>query len=374
MNEEIQDLIIRMERKNMLVSSLENFKFDILSLAPSNESIIRLKSIEDMVYGDVSLENLNVSLEALEGEQQNLLTRLSKSLTNVAGELGDMIKNTLDVFKDYDLSSINYLVELENKLKNNKVELLNNDIIDSSLNKKLAIYFSMYKEFNANDFSQFIDIPNELFLKQDLIDSFVRYANEYLIEERSTNVPNLKNTIDIVDNIHINYIREWLHKDTKIALINRLTGPTVNVMTLSVDRNNEATFRNDHFRIESSYYDDKVIRVDKNDMLELISACKDSSKHFMENMLMIKRLNYDALTTKIESDAKNILNKNASKVDTIKRVYRNVNVICNVIRSLQLIDIYMMQSNIELYKVVEKICKLSLRDFKHDIIDKVKTL
>lgn len=374
MNEEIQDLIIRMERKNMMVSSLENFKFDILSLAPSNESIIRLKSIEDMVYGDVSLENLNVSLEALEGEQQNLLTRLSKSLTNVAGELGDMIKNTLDVFKDYDLSSINYLVELENKLKNNKVELLNNDIIDNSLNKKLAIYFSMYKEFNANDFSQFIDIPNELFLKQDLIDSFVRYANEYLIEERSTNVPNLKNTIDIVDNIHINYIREWLHKDTKIALINRLTGPTVNVMTLSVDRNNEATFRNDHFRIESSYYDDKVIRVDKNDMLELISACKDSSKHFMENMLMIKRLNYDALTTKIESDAKNILNKNASKVDTVKRVYRNVNVICNVIRSLQLIDIYMMQSNIELYKVVEKICKLSLRDFKHDIIDKVKTL
>ena len=363
MNEEIQDLVVRIERKNMLIASLENFKYDLLSLTPSKENYIKLKHIEENLYGNedsVSLENL--SLEALEGEQQNIFSRIQKSLSNTAGELGDIITNALDIFKDLDMKSINYLVDLENKLKTNKVQVLTNEIIDNSINKKLAIYYSMYKDFNTNNFDSFINIPTELFLQQDLIESFVKFGTEYLLEEKSTNVPTLHNTVEIVDSIHIDYIRKWLSKDTKVALINRLTGPTVNIITLSVNRNNEADFRNDHFRIDSSYYENKVINIDSRDLISLIESCVKSSKHFMENMLMIKRLNYDSITDRLEADAKTFLDKNESNVNRIKRVYRNISIMTNVIRSLQIIDIYMMQSNIELYKVVEKIAKLSLKE------------
>ncbi len=366
MEHEVLENIIKMERKNSLIATLENLKYDLIRLDPSLENLHVIRHMEDKLYPN---DNFRVSNEDLDGEKQNFLTRMGKSLTNVAGELGDVIHNTLDMFKDYDMSSINYLVDLENKLKQGKVEVLTKEVFDTGINKKLGIYFSMHTEFNTSSFRDFINIPSKLFLEHDLIDNFIKYGKEYLIEEKSSSIPNMEESIRIIDNIHIPEIRKWLHKDTKVALLNRISGNTMNIMSLQIDRNNEAEFRNDHFRIDSSYYYNKTISIDNRDLIELINICVDSSKHFMENMLMIKKLNYNSITEQLDSDAKSVMNKNASNLDKVKRLYRNVSVMCNVIRSLQLIDVYMMHSVIDLYNCIEKLAKASLKESNKRIED-----
>lgn len=61
--------------------------------------------------------------------------------------------------------------------------------------------------------------------------------------------------------------------------------------------------------------------------------------------------------------------ENASNLDKVKRLYRNVSVMCNVIRSLQLIDVYMMHSVIDLYNCIEKLAKASLKESNKRIED-----
>ena len=308
----------------------------------------------------ISHEDMTLSLEELEAEKKSMLDRFTKYLTNTGDKLATTIEDIADQFKKLDMSSLSNLMELKQELKSGARKFNKTSIEDTGILKDLAIYFSMYSDFKPASFGEFMNIPTEL-VDGGVVDFVIKhgYDNIVVSNDNAADIPKDPVSLKVIDRIHVKNVRDWLSKDTKFAMVDRLQGDRLGVISLYQDRQ-ETDARQDRFTIPASAYANKSITLSSDaDLLKLIEVCEKASKDFTKNMEEIKKLKWDTLKKNTRSALASGGYVYLFGPFALRRYLRNLNAAETLANGIVMADAKLVRSQLALMKTVYNIIKAS---------------
>lgn len=308
----------------------------------------------------ISHEDMTLSLEELEAEKKSMLDRFTKYLTNTGDKLATTIEDIADQFKKLDMSSLSNLMELKQELKSGARKFNKTSIEDTGILKDLAIYFSMYSDFKPASFGEFMNIPTEL-VDGGVVDFVIKhgYDNIVVSNDNAADIPKDPVSLKVIDRIHVKNVRDWLSKDTKFAMVDRLQGDRLGVISLYQDRQ-ETDARQDRFTIPASVYTNKSITLSSDaDLLKLIEVCEKASKDFTKNMEEIKKLKWDTLKKNTRSALASGGYMYLFGPFALRRYLRNLNAAETLANGIVMADAKLVRSQLALMKTVYNIIKAS---------------
>ena len=331
----------------------------------SNEDIqgvkISMENVRLFLEGDdlkSSNENLTLSLEELEAEKKSMIDRMLKYITNQGAFFMSTFTDLKDMFTKLDMSPVQDLAELKQELKNGNRTFEKKTVTDPSILKDLAVYFSMYKDFNVSNFEKFINIPSEL-IDGGIVDFVIKHGYDNIIvsNDNAKDIPIDPVSTKVIDRIHVKSVREWLSKDTKFAMLDRLAGPKIGIISFYQDRK-ETDARQDRFTIpESTYVNSEVTINSKEDLIKLIDVCEKVTKTFALNIEELKRLRFDTLAKNTRSALASAGYDLLLGPFSIRRQLRQQNAAMTLANGILNADAKLVRSQLTLIKTVYNIIR-----------------
>ncbi len=267
---EAHNIIASLESRNILDKNLSaSGKFDDQALRSSFEELM---NICDSIGYSSNLTLENISFEALEGERKSIGDRLVKWFENAWQGILSIVKEAENLIGLLQSVKISKLAMLKKQLENNELVSIGDKYIKSSiLSKKLAIYGAMgNKDVKLNTLQEHLSIPYNLIVKENLLEQLSEYAIDNLVVSKTleNDIPKHKPSVDVVDKIVVPEIREWLNKDTKLAMFSNTIGDRIKVLSVYQD-DKGADARYDNYKISSKYHIDNINVFNTKELIEL---------------------------------------------------------------------------------------------------------
>lgn len=270
---EAHNTIASLESRNILDNNLKvSGKFDDYALKSSFEELMILS--DNIGYkSNLSLEN--ISFEALEGERKAIGDRLIKWFENAWQGILSTVKEVENLIGLLQSVKVSKLVMLKKQLETNELVSIGDKFIKSSImSKKLAIYGAMgNKDLKLKTLQEHLSIPYNLIVKENLLEQLSEFAIDNLVVGKTleNDIPKHKASIDEVDKIVVPEIREWLNKNTKLAMFSNTIGDRIKVLSVYQD-DKGADARYDSYKISSKYHIENINVFNTKELIELCNT------------------------------------------------------------------------------------------------------